>query len=398
MSSSPTGHLPPLLPAAPARGGHTRVVRIGPLSIGGDAVPVIAGPCAVEPGYVAHATAVAAAGAAALRGCVHKPRTRPESFQGLGADGLPLLDEARRATGLPVLSEPLQPEDVSAMAPHCDALLIGARSMQNIPLLRAAGRSGMPVVLKRGIAATYDEWLGAADYIRAEGDDDVILCERGIRSFETATRNTLDVSAIPVLRERCDLPVIVDPSHAAGLAAWGMPLALAAVAAGADGLLVECHPQPDASWSDPAQALSPDELRRLVAAVELLAPLVRPASTDTLHGCRESIDGIDAALAHLLERRARVVSAVRSVKADNALPDRDTERERAIVRRVVERAPRLGAAGAELVMGAVIDACVAAAGGGGAADPIVRAGGRLSTAQAVDGLGGGPPSTMRVSA
>ena len=368
MSSSPTGHLPPLLPAAPARGGHTRVVRIGPVSIGGDAVPVIAGPCAVEPGYVAHATAVAAAGAAALRGCIHKPRTRPESFQGIGAEGLPLLDAARRATGLPVISEPLQPEDVPAMAPHCDALLIGARSMQNTPLLRAAGRSGMPVVLKRGIAATYDEWLGAADYIRAEGNDDVVLCERGIRSFETATRNTLDVSAIPVLRERCQLPVIVDPSHAAGLAAWVMPLALAAVAAGADGLLVECHPQPEASWSDPAQALSLDELRRLVAAVELLAPLVRAASTDTLHGCRDSIDGIDAAIAHLLQRRAHLVDEVQALKTAGSLPRRDEERERTVIRRCAERAPRLGEAGAAVVMGAVVDVCVLAAssGAGGA--------------------------------
>jgi 3-deoxy-7-phosphoheptulonate synthase len=277
--------------------------------LGGPGVPVIAGPCSVEPGYVDHAVEVAAGGAAVLRGCVRKPRTRPGSFQGLGEAGLPLLDEARRRTGLPVLAEPLDVDDVEMLAPHVDALLVGARSMQNTPLLRAVGRARLPVVLKRGLAATYDEWLGAAEYVLAEGNPRVVLCERGIRTFETATRNTLDVAAVAVLRERTALPIIVDPSHAAGRSGWVAPLALAAVAAGADGLLVECHPVPEESWSDAAQALDMAALRRLVDAVALLAATVRPADSGEPAGRRAGIAAVDAAVARLLERRAALVAA-----------------------------------------------------------------------------------------
>ena len=265
-----------LVPAALRSPGAATLVSIGDVVIGGPRVPVLAGPCAVEPGYVGHAAAVAGARAAVLRGCVLKPRTHPGSYQGLGQAGTALLDDARRLTGLPILAEPLEVADVEMLMPHVDALMIGARSMQNTPLLRAAGRSGRPVILKRAFCATYDEWLGAAEYILGEGNDQVVLCERGIRTFETATRNTLDVSAIVVLRERTTLPIIVDPSHAAGRAAWVTPLAVAAVAAGADGLLVECHPQPSQSLSDPLQAITPDQLRRLIDAVDFLATVVRP--------------------------------------------------------------------------------------------------------------------------
>jgi 3-deoxy-7-phosphoheptulonate synthase len=307
---------PPLLPAAAARPGVTVRVAIGDAVFGGPGVPVIAGPCSVEHGYVEHAVAVAAGGAAVLRGCVRKPRTRPDSFQGLGEAGLPLLDAARRRTGLPVLAEPLDAEDVEMLAPHVDALLVGARSMQNTPLLRAVGRMQVPVVLKRGLAATYDEWLGAADYVLAEGNTQVVLCERGIRTFETATRNTLDVAAVAVLRERTTLPVIVDPSHAAGRAGWVLPLALAAVAAGADGLLVECHPTPVESWSDAAQALDMAGLRRLVDAVEVLAAAVRPADCSEPAGRWAGIAAVDVAIRRLLERRdALLAAAVPSARA-----------------------------------------------------------------------------------
>ena len=347
----------PLIPTAARPNAH-HAVRIGDVLFGGPVVPVVAGPCAVEPGYPAQARAVAAGGASALRGCVHKPRTRPDAFQGLGSDGYPLLDQARAATGLPVLSEPLQVEDVERLGPHCDAFLIGARSMQNTPLLREVGRGTHPVVLKRGLSATYDEWLGAAEYVLDGGNDRLILCERGIRTFETATRNTLDVSAVPVLRERTGVPVIVDPSHAAGRRPWVAPLAMAAVAAGADGLLIECHPSPSESWSDAAQAISPDELRAIVDAVEFLAAATRDAGTESLGSCREAIDSVDAAIARLLDRRAALVAATQGHKSSPH--SRDREREARIARRVAARAPRLGIGGAELVMQTIIDTCLAA--------------------------------------
>jgi 3-deoxy-7-phosphoheptulonate synthase len=181
--------------------------------------------------------------------------------------------------------------------------------MQNTPLLRAVGRARIPVVLKRGLAATYDEWLGAADYVLSEGNTQVVLCERGIRTFETATRNTLDLAAVAVLRERTTLPVIVDPSHAAGRAEWVLPLALAAVAAGADGLLVECHPTPAESWSDAAQALDMAALRRLLAAVRLLVAAVRPADCGEPVGRRAGIAAVEAAVGILLERRDALLAA-----------------------------------------------------------------------------------------
>jgi len=347
----------PLIPTA-ARPRPHHAVRIGDVLFGGGAVPVIAGPCAVEPDYPEHARRMAAAGASVLRGCVHKPRTRPNTFQGLGAEGYPLLDQARAATGLPVLSEPLQVEDVERLAPHCDAFLIGARSMQNTPLLREVGRGRHPVVLKRGLSATYDEWLGAAEYVLEGGNDQLVLCERGICTFETATRNTLDVAAVPVIRERTGLPVIVDPSHAAGKRQWVAPLAMAAVAAGADGLIIESHPDPDSSWSDAAQAITPAQLAAIVDAVEFLAAATRPASLDTLGDCREAIDAVDTAIAQLLDRRAALVAATQEHKS--APYARDCEREARIARRVAARAPRLGDGGAQVVMQAIIESCLAA--------------------------------------
>lgn len=239
-------------------------VQIGDVSFGRAAVPVIAGPCSVEPDFVEHALAAAKAGAGILRGCVYKPRSRPDRFQGIGDEGIPLLAEAREATGLPVISEALGVEDVDRLAPHVQGFLVGTRSMYNSRLLQRLGRTGRPVILKRAFSATYEEWLGAADYVRAEGNDQVILCERGIRTFVTDVRNTLDISAIPVMRSMCDMPIIVDPSHAAGKREWIAPLALAAIAAGADGLLIEAHTRPDESWTDARQALDPDSLATII--------------------------------------------------------------------------------------------------------------------------------------
>ena len=331
---------------------------IGNAAIGGGRLQVIAGPCAVEERYVEHAVATVAAGASVLRGCVLKPRTSPDSFQGLGSNGLHLLDAARQATGRPIIAEPLEGDDIGMLHGHVDGLMIGARSMQNAPLLRAAGRSGLPVIIKRGMSATYDEWLHAARYVEREGNDQVILCERGIRTFETATRNTLDVSAVAVLRERTDHPIIVDPSHASGNAAWVAPLAMAAVAAGADGLLIEAHPEPHHSRCDAAQAVSPSMLESIVLAANALASMSRPPVTDTLASCRDSIDAIDDTILQLMEHRAAVVEAVQRHKARDRRPVRDHDRERAMVERLRPRAARLGPDGVAQLMHAVIQVCL----------------------------------------
>lgn len=241
-----------------------RVVRIGSLELGGDRPGLIAGPCSVEPGYVGHALALASVGVGALRACIFKPRSHPSSFQGLGAAALPLLEEARRRTGLPLVSEVLSAGDAELLGERADAFQVGARNMQNFRLLEALGEIGRPVVLKRGLSATVDEWIGAAEYLRRAGNDDVVLCERGIRTFEPRTRNTLDLSSVLVARELTDLPVIVDPSHAAGHSRWVPALARAALAVGADGLLVEAHPTPAEAWTDADQAIDLAALGGLV--------------------------------------------------------------------------------------------------------------------------------------
>ena len=350
----------PLIPSAAPRPATRRVV-IGEAVIGGGTLHVIAGPCAVEERYVEHAMATAAAGASVLRGCVLKPRTSPDSFQGIGRDGIRLLDAARHTTGLPVLAEPLEVDDVTALRDHVDALMIGARSMHNTPLLRAAGRSGLPVVVKRGMSATYDEWLSAARYVEREGNQQVILCERGIRTFETVTRNTLDISAIAVLRERTDLPIMVDPSHATGNAKWVAPLAMAAAAAGADALLIESHPEPHHSACDAAQAVTPGVLAGIVSAAQALAAMARCPAIDSLAECRATIDSIDDAILQLVEHRAQVVRAVQQHKARDRRPVRDPERERAVVERLRARAARLDTGGVEQLMSAIIDVCLDAA-------------------------------------
>jgi 3-deoxy-7-phosphoheptulonate synthase len=243
------------------------IVRVGAqASIGGDALTVIAGPCSVENREMLYesAAAVRDAGATILRGGAFKPRSSPYSFQGLGREALRLLAEVRASTGLPVVTEVLDTRDVDLVAEHADMLQVGARNMQNFALLAELGRVQRPVLLKRGMSATITELLMAAEYIMAHGNDAVVLCERGIRTFERATRNTLDIAAVPVLKRETHLPVIVDPSHAGGDAALVAPLAFAAVAAGADGLIIEVHPDPESALSDGDQSLAPPAFAALM--------------------------------------------------------------------------------------------------------------------------------------
>jgi len=245
-------------------------VRVGDAAeqvIGGvDAIAVIAGPCSVENRNMLRETAVSVkdAGAIMLRGGAFKPRTSPYSFQGLGLEALEMLAEVRAETGLPIVTEVMDTRQVEIVAEHADMLQIGARNMQNFALLAEVGRVQRPVLLKRGLSATIEELLMAAEYIMVNGGRDVVLCERGMRTFETATRNTLDIAAIPVLKRETHLPVIVDPSHAGGLADLVAPLAFAAIAAGADGLIVEVHPSPETARSDGDQSLTLDGFSELM--------------------------------------------------------------------------------------------------------------------------------------
>jgi 3-deoxy-7-phosphoheptulonate synthase len=245
------------------------VITVGDTQLGGGHVALIAGPCSVETREQLMEAAVAAkaAGATMLRGGAYKPRTSPYAFQGLGVAGLEMLAEARAATGLPVVTELMDPRHLEEVAAYSDVIQIGARNMQNFQLLSAVGQVDRPVLLKRGLAATIEELLMAAEYIVKEGNERVILCERGIRTFETATRNTLDISAVPILKQRSHLPVVVDPSHAAGKVELVEPLSLAALAAGADGVMIEMHPTPETALSDGAQSLDPDQFRRVAARI-----------------------------------------------------------------------------------------------------------------------------------
>ena len=252
------------------------VVDVGGVKIGGNRVTVIAGPCAVESREQIFEAArrVADAGAVMLRGGAYKPRTSPYSFQGLGAEGVRLLKEAGEAYGLPIVTEIVSSESIPEMIDFVDVYQIGARNMQNFELLKRVGALGKPVLLKRGIAATIEEWLMAAEYLLSSGTEDVILCERGIRTYEKATRNTFDLSAIPVLHSLTHLPVIADPSHAVGIRDKVPPMALAAVAAGADGLIVEVHPSPERAMSDGAQTLCPEQFEKMMRDINVLAPVI----------------------------------------------------------------------------------------------------------------------------
>jgi 3-deoxy-7-phosphoheptulonate synthase len=259
------------------KNGHGCVkIRVGDVTIGGDQLAVMAGPCSVEnrEQILETAHSVKAAGGHILRGGAFKPRTLPYSFQGLGEEGLKILAEARAETGLPVITEVMAPEDVELVESYADILQIGARNMQNFTLLKRVGRAEKPVMLKRGMSATIEEWLGCAEYILNEGNPNVILCERGIRTYETITRNTLDVSAVPVIKQLSDLPVVVDPSHGTGIRSLVAPMAKAGVAAGADGLIIEVHPHPEKALSDGDQSLHPSEFEALMRDIALITGAV----------------------------------------------------------------------------------------------------------------------------
>ena len=328
-------------------GERTRV-RIGSVDIGlGSDMVVMAGPCAVESREQVLETArcVRREGARVLRGGAWKPRTSPYSFQGMGVPALKLLAEAREATGLPIISEVVDPADVEVFDEHVDVLQVGARNMQNFALLRAVGHSRRAVLLKRGPSATIEEWLLAAEYILAAGNPNVILCERGIRTFETATRNTLDLSAVPVLREKTHLPIVVDPSHGTGHRSLVSPMALAGAAVGADGLLIEVHPDPANARSDGDQSLSfdefgglMDELRRMQfirassAGDRAAAPEERPVVASGIDDLRNRIDDMDARLAGLVQERAALALEVQR-RRDPQAHGHDVRRERALLER-----------------------------------------------------------------
>ena len=252
------------------------VVTIGDIRIGGDEVVVMAGPCSAESEQQVHATAAAVrrAGAKIFRGGAFKPRSSPYSFQGLGEEGLRLLRDASTAENLALVSEVMDISQIDLIERYCDIFQVGARNMQNFTLLRELGHRRKPVLLKRGISATIEEWLLSAEYILSGGNTDVILCERGIRTFETATRNTFDVSAIAMVKKLSHLPVVADPSHGAGRRDMVAPLARAAVAAGADGLIVEVHCDPDHALSDGAQSMFPAQFDRLMAELRIIAPAI----------------------------------------------------------------------------------------------------------------------------
>jgi 3-deoxy-7-phosphoheptulonate synthase len=250
------------------------LVTIAPgVTFGGEQIPLIAGPCSVESEQqiITAARAVRAAGATALRGGAFKPRTSPYSFQGLGKKGLELLAIAKRETGLPIVTEAMDEEGAHLVAEYADCIQIGARNMQNYSLLKAVGKIGKPVLLKRGLAATINDLLMSAEYILSEGNEQVILCERGVRSFDPAARNMFDLTAVPIVHKLSHLPIIADPSHGTGLREKVTPMARAAVAAGADGIIVEVHPTPERALSDGGQSLYPEQFARLVTELRAIA-------------------------------------------------------------------------------------------------------------------------------
>jgi len=252
------------------------IIRIGDVLLGGDDVVIMAGPCTVEnrEQLLQTARGVRHAGAHVLRGGAYKPRSSPYSFQGLGQEGLALLSAARAETGLPIITEVMEPGTIALVAEHADVLQIGARNCQNYPLLREVGRTDRPVMVKRGPGCTVEEWIMAAEHVMSHGNMQVMLCERGIKTFETATRHTLDLSAIPLVKQLTHLPVIVDPSHGTGRRDLIKSMCLAAIAAGADGVLIEVHPNPENALCDGAQSLDLDEFADCVAGMRLVAEAV----------------------------------------------------------------------------------------------------------------------------
>jgi 3-deoxy-7-phosphoheptulonate synthase len=265
-------HRPYMLASREGRPHAPTVVKVGSVRIGGGRPIVIGGPCVIESraALLNAAQATKAAGADMLRGGAFKPRTSPYSFQGLGEEGLRYLAEAREVTGLPVVTEVMEPDQVDLVSHYADMLQVGARNMSNFPLLRRVGQSSRPVLLKRGFSATIEEWLMSAEYVMAHGNPNIVLCERGIRGFDPATRFTLDLTAVPLIKELSHLPIIVDPSHGTGRRSLVARMALAGLAAGADGLIVEAHPDPDNALCDGTQTITPAELATIVNSGRIL--------------------------------------------------------------------------------------------------------------------------------
>ena len=270
--------------------GKRTTIKIGNVNIGSGLV-VIAGPCSVESEeqMLTAAHAVKNAGADVLRGGAFKPRTSPYAFQGLGLQGLKILEMAQKETGLPIVTEVIDPRDVSWIAEFADILQIGTRNMQNFALLKEVGKAGRPVLLKRGMHSTLEEWLNCAEYILSEGNPDVILCERGIRTFEKYTRNTLDLSAVPAIKELTHLPIIIDPTHSTGRLSLIEPMSLAAVAAGCDGLMIEVHAKPDEALCDGGQSMTPDIFTKLMARVRPLHEFIQRSNDETIN-CQKLTD------------------------------------------------------------------------------------------------------------
>ena len=315
-------------------------VRIGDVEIGGDEFIVIAGPCGIEgrAQIMEAAQLVGQAGARLVRGGAFKPRTSPYSFQGLGEQGLRMLHEASLANRLPTVTEVVSPEDVPLVSQYADALQVGARNMQNFALLSAVGKSDKPVILKRGLAATLEEFLMAAEYIALRGNLSIVLCERGIRSFDSATRNVLDMSAVALLRQMTHLPVLVDPSHATGRRELVGPMSRAAVSAGADGLMIEVHPSPERALSDGPQSLTPAQFSGLmhdlagyVALEGRVFSLFAPPIGTAFETHRRRIDRFDEIIVRMLSERAKIALELAQVKSRLHLPVLAPDREAAVL-------------------------------------------------------------------
>ncbi len=281
--------------AARGPGQPTTIIDVNGIKVG-QGLTIIAGPCSVETERQTIETAIAVkkAGAHMLRGGAFKPRTSPYAFQGLGLKGLKILDKARKETGLPVVTEVVDTRDVSWVGEYADVLQIGARNMQNFSLLREAGKSGKPILLKRGMYSTLEEWLNCAEYILAEGNPNVILCERGIRTFETYTRNTLDLSMVPAVRRESHLPILVDPSHGTGLRSFIEPMSLASVAAGADGLEIEVHIDPDSALSDKDQQLTIPMFESLMEKLRKLRAFFDAQGMEAAHEPQSGTGAVEA--------------------------------------------------------------------------------------------------------
>ena len=333
-----------------ARREGTKVVEIGGVAFGGAELVLIAGPCSVESEdqFRGAALAARAAGAKLLRGGAFKPRTSPYAFQGLGEEGLAVMRAIGDETGLPVVTEALEPAQVPLVARYADAIQIGSRNMHVTPLLRAAGASGSPVLLKRGMSATLEEFLLAAETILLAGGESVVLCERGIRTFDSYTRNCLDVGGIAALKRLTSLPVIADPSHATGRRELVTDAALAAVAAGADGVIVEAHPDPESAQSDADQQLTPSELAELAERLSRVARAVgrtfregagASVADPFIDRLREQISENDRRIVAALNTRLELVAAMRRYKDANGIAFRDGSREERLLRQLEEANP-----------------------------------------------------------